>query len=93
MKWLLAAAIIVGLLYVAGDQVNDLISSGRDSASGLTEPIYGLAETIDQTQARVDATNRKIADLSNRAASMPSVDNSASAYGAAARRDIEALNR
>lgn len=93
MKWLIIAAILVGLFYVAGDQVKDVIQVGRQEASGLTEPIYGLSNTIDQTQARVDETNRKIEALGGMAASLPSVDNSASAYGAQARRDLDALNR
>jgi hypothetical protein len=96
MKWILALAIIVGLLWLGGDRVTELIDSGRQSAGGLTEPIYGLSKTIDETRARVDETNRKIGALTGHAAAlegMPSVDNSAAAYGAQARRDLQALNR
>ncbi len=93
MKWLLGLAIIVGLLWFGGDSVKELVASGRESAGGLTEPIYGLANTIEETQARVDETNRKIGALSDQAAALPSANGSAAAYGAQARRDLQALTR
>lgn len=93
MKWLIAVGVIVGLLYLGGDRVKEWVGAGRQQASGLTDPIYGLAKTIDQTQARVDETNRKIGALSDQAAGIPAVNNSAAAYGAQARKDLQALGR
>ncbi len=91
MKWLLAMAVIAGLLWYGGDRFNEMIASGRQAAGGLAEPVYGLADTIDQTKARVEETNRKIGALAGHAAARPSAGGSAPAYGAAARRDLDAL--
>jgi len=95
MKWLVALAIIVGLLWLGSDRVLDLVDAGRESARGLTAPIYGLSNTIEQTRARVEETNRKIEALAGRAAatSAPAPPHgSAAAYGAQARRDLQALD-
>lgn len=92
MKWILGLAIIAGLLWLGGDRVNEFIASGQESAGGLTAPIHGLAKTVDETRARVDETNRKIEALSGQAATA-SAGGSMAAYGAQARKDLDALTR
>ncbi|MDG2303593.1 MAG: hypothetical protein P8R42_02885 [Candidatus Binatia bacterium] len=92
MKWIIGMAVIAGLLWLGGDRVNELLASGRESAGSLTAPIHGLAKTVDQTRERVDETNRKIEALSGQAATA-SAGSAASAYGAQARRDLDALTR
>ena len=96
MKWIVALAVIAALLWIGGDRVSELITSGRQSAGVLTEPIYGLSNTLEETRARVAETNRRIGALGAQAAvaeGMAPPNNSATAYGAQARRDLQALGR
>lgn len=92
MKWILALVIIVGLLWLGGNRISSFITAGRKTAGVLTQPVYDLSNTLDQTRARVRETNRKIDALAGQAAAVGTVG-STQAYGAQARRDLQNLNR
>lgn len=93
MKWLVVMAVLAALLWSAGDRLSGWIDGGREVAGGLTEPIYGLSDTLEKTRARVDETNEKMGLLTGHAASVSSGGGGTAAYGAGARRELERLNQ
>ena len=93
MKTLVVIAIVVAALWLGADWLGGLVGRGRETvADNVTRPVQGLAGNIGVARARVAETNQRIAEVGGTADALAGAGagGTTAAYGAAARKQIEA---
>jgi outer membrane murein-binding lipoprotein Lpp len=95
MKWLLWMAAIAAALWAGSQWLEGGIERGREAtAEVIADPVYDLAASIDRTRDTVEQANHRIDAAGTEALGVvPGAGNSASAFAANARSDLQAAGK